>query len=626
MTEREPHWSRRDFVRFGAVASGIGLAGCSSRQQQQQTASGGDGGSTDSGSDGGSTDSGSDGGSSGGSGDDTLDFFVGRPATEVQFNPFNLGNYAHTLQDQLFEMVARAYTDGTVRPDLLEELTVEGDTLTMKFPEGFTWWNGEDLTAEDYYVGLELERYQNLETTKVDSHTLVDDYTLERKFKNAVEPGLMKMNITGAFVNTPRWIFQEYLDRYEDASGQDARDTVTQDLLQMTIPPQKLVDDKLGNGLYRMTDFTASETLVEKYEDHPYADRTNLNKARIIPQRGNDVNSLAANNKLDMRPDKIISETDRKTYPENLQNIYRLSWFRTQKFTFNYKNEHLANRNVRRAILSAVDLNSIVATMKQAGTVGAPCQLQTGLRSTLHDKFLGQEFTDKLIEYPVGKDTEKATEYMEKAGYSKKNGNWVDPDGSPFNFTILTQNEPQQVQPTKVYNDQLNSFGIKTNVSTVASSDYYPKLEEYTADIFWIWHVAAAIWHPIAYYSNDFYGIHVGDPSSGNETGPTGKPFETTIPSEVGAEEISGDGQTIQPAKLMNDLPFAKSAEKVNQMTKTLVQWFNFDLPDMVFVEEDSGYWGDVDDFDFPTKEDQELNTNRPGQFAFKNGWISRKE
>ncbi|ELK49672.1 peptide ABC transporter substrate-binding protein, partial [Haloferax sp. BAB-2207] len=34
-------------------------------------------------------------------------------------------------------------------------------------------------------------------------------------------------------------------------------------------------------------------------------------------------------------------------------------------------------------------------------------------------------------------------------------------------------------------------------------------------------------------------------------------------------------------------------------------------------------YWGDTQDFSMPTGDDYELNTNRPGEFSFKNGWIS---
>ncbi|MFC7203147.1 ABC transporter substrate-binding protein [Haloferax namakaokahaiae] len=605
--------SRRDLIKYGAVAGTAGLAGCfdSSGQTTDEE-------STDS-----NTDSSSNGGGGSGLADDTLDFPAGRPATDVQFNRYSLGNYAHTLQDQLFEEVARGYADGSVRPDLLEDMTVDGRTLTLTFPEGFKWWNGDDLTAEDYYIGLEIDRLQAPEESPIESNVLVDDYTIERTFKTAVSPNLMKANVAETFVNTPRSVYGEYLTRYEEASSDSEREAVTSDLLDMSITTQQLIDEGLGNALYRVTGFNSSETICELFEDHPYAERTDIPKVRILPETTSDVESLAVNDKLDMNPDVIMSDSQKSTYPDNIENVYRLNWFRTQKFTFNFKNEHIARLPIRRAIVNAVDFESMVAAMRQAGTVGAPAENQTALRSTIHEEYLGSDFVDQLIDYPVGKDLDAATAYMEQAGYSKENGTWVDPNGESFTFTVLTQNNNTQVQATKVFNDQLNAFGIQTKISTVSSTDYYQRLQTYEADIFWIWHVAKALWHPTAYFSNNFYGIEVGDPSSGGETGPTGKPFTTTIPNEVGATEIQGSGKEIQPAELMTTLPNSTSAEEVQEKTRDLVQWFNYALPDFVFVEEDSGYWGDTSDFSMPTGDEHELNTNRPGEFAFKNGWIS---
>ncbi|RDZ40030.1 ABC transporter substrate-binding protein [Haloferax sp. Atlit-10N] len=611
--KRSTNWSRRDLIKYGAVAGTAGLAGCFDSSGQTTTEE--------------STEGGTDGGTSTEGGatlaDDTLDYPAGRPATDVQFNRYSLGNYAHTLQDQLFEEVARGYADGTVRPDLLEDMTVDGRTLTLTFPEGFKWWNGDDLTAEDYYIGLEIDRLQSPEQSPIESNTLVDDYTIERTFKTAVSPNLMKANVAETFVNTPRSIYREYLTRYEEASSDSERESVTSDLLDMSITTQQLIDEGLGNALYRVTGFNSSETILEKFEDHPYASRTDIPNVRIIPETTSDVESLSVNDQLDMNPDVLMSESQQSRYPDNIENVYRLNWFRTQKFTFNFKNEHIARLPVRRAIVNAVDFESMVAAMRQAGTVGAPAENQTALRSTIHEEYLGSDFVDQLIDYPVGKDLETATQLLEDAGYTKENGTWVDPDGESFTFTVLTQNNNTQVQATKVFNDQLNAFGIQTKISTVSSTDYYQRLQTYEADIFWIWHVAKALWHPTAYFSNNFYGIEVGDPSSGNETGPTGKPFTTTIPSEVGATEVSGSGKEIQPAQLMNDLPNSESAEQVKERTRDLVQWFNYALPDFVFVEEDSGYWGDTQDFSMPTGDDYELNTNRPGEFSFKNGWIS---
>ncbi|WP_089870791.1 ABC transporter substrate-binding protein [Halogranum rubrum] len=566
--------------------------------------------------------SGGGGGGGGSGGEERLDFVGGRPPTQIQFNKWNLANFGHSFSTYFWTPVATAYSDGTISSDFLEDISIDGKEMTLTFPTGWTYWNGRDVTAEDYYVGSEIDRLQDPEASNYAGHELVDDRTIKRTFKGAVTPTLMKASLVGTAVNTPRWIFRDYLTRYEEASGADDRDAVTQELLKMTISTDQFIDEGLGNGLYKITQYNSAETITEKYEDHPYADRTDVAETRIVPV-GDNTDSLATSDKLDMALFGYIKEPER--YPDNIKNQFELNWFRTQKFILNWNNEHLANRNVRRAVISAISLNDITDSAVRAAYTAEPTQVQTGLRSSIHDEFLGQEFVDSLIKYPVDADTDTAAQYMEQAGYSKQGGTWTSSDGKKVNLNILTRTNIGQAQPTKILSDQLNQFGIETSLNAVGDN-YYTKLQEYEFDLGWVWHVAKALWHPTAYYSNDFYGVLAGDPSSGDDVGPTGVPFETTIPSQVGAAEVSGSGTTIQPAQLMNDLPASTSKEQTKNRTKQLVQWFNYDLPAIVYMQENSGYWGDEANFDFPTGEgDRKIDANNPGQHAWMRGWVSKK-
>ncbi|WP_239640440.1 ABC transporter substrate-binding protein [Halogeometricum pallidum] len=606
MTSDSNRLTRRRMIGAAGGALATGLAGCSGEGTNGDATAGG--------------------GTAGGSeGEKTLTIMDARQLTQIQFNSFNAANYANSWGVMTHDIVASGHSDGAVRPDLAEELTTDGKTLTITFPEDRTWWSGDDVTAEDLLVQLEITRLQDPEASAYESHELVDDYTLERRFKKSTTPELMRASIAGFVVNTPRWIYNDYLERYREASTAEERDAVTEDLLGMTISAKQLVEEGLGNSLYRLVRFNSSEGILEKFEDHPYADRTDVEQTRVIPWDTADPESFIVQNEVDLAFGDYITEEKRQRYPDNLQNQYELEWFRTQKFTFNYKNEHLSKRNVRRAVACAVDLPSIVAAANQAGIVGSPTQVQTGLRSSIHERYLGEGFTDKLIQYPVEGDAEAAAEYMRAAGYSKSGGEWVDEGGSSFSFTIIADSKSAQTQATKVFSDQLSAFGIGTEVQSIGL-DYYAKLQEYEFDIAWIWHVARALWHPTAYYSNNFYGVEVGDPSNGGDTGPTGIPFETTIPNRVGAETVSGNGQSIQPAKLMDDLPVAQTGDEMQEMTRTLVQWFNYDLPALVYVQENSGYWGDSRDFTFQMPEDKSLmSRTKPGRVAWLHGWVGQK-
>lgn len=615
-------WSRRQILGGSAGLAIAGLAGCSSDAGQGGQSGGSGTNSGGSGNAGGNASGNSSGGSN--SSGEVFAYAFARAPTEVQFNRYNVGNWGQSLQDQIYHQVARGYSDGSVGSEFLEELSADGKTLTLKFPKGFSWWEGRDVTAEDYYVGLEIDRLQNPEESSIQGNNLVDDYTIEINFKNQRTPFLMKAEVAETFVNTPRWIFQEYLDQLESAGSQDERDSVFNDLSTMQISTQQVVDEGLGNGLFKLDSFNSSKTVMTLFEDHPYADRTSIQKVNLIPEIGGNLTSMIASNQLDMQPNTLINQSTRSQFPDNLQNAYEYDWFRMQKFTFNWNSDHMGRRPVRRAIAHAVNLTPIVQAMKQAGTNGSPVETQTGIRPSIYERYLGEGWADQLIQYPTDSDNEGATRLMENAGYSKDGNNWVDPDGNSFSLSILTQNAPQQTQATKVFSDQLNDFGLQTEISSVDSTDYYQRLQSYEDDIYWIWHVAVALWHPIAYFSNDFYGVLAGNPSSDSDTGPTGVPFSLEIPEKVGAKEVQNGGRTIKPAELMNSLPTASTLEETRQKTRTLVQWFNYDLPGLVFVEENAGSWLDTGTFSMQTK-GHNLNTDRPGQVALKNGWIDLK-
>ncbi|WP_330633399.1 ABC transporter substrate-binding protein [Halocatena halophila] len=591
-------WDRRAFLGTSAGLVVTGFAGCLNNQQNQGTSSGGSG-----------------------DGETQLDFVGGRAPTEIQFNRWNQSNFGHTYSTLFWTGLATAYSDGTIKSDFLEDISVDGNQLTVTFPQDWTYWNGKDLTAKDYYIGVEIDRLQDPEASNYENHELVDEYTVTHTFKEAVTPTLMRASLIDMGVNTPRWIFEEYLTRYQDASGEDERESITEELLKKTISMETFVEEGLGNGLYEVESFSASETIVSKFEDHPYADRTDVDKCRIVPV-GDTTDQLATSDKLDMTLFGYIK--DSAQYPGNIENLMELQWFRTQKFILNWTNEHLGKRPVRRALVSALDLEAITQSAVDAAYTAEPTQVQTGLRSSIHDKYLGEEFVDSLISYPVAGDSKTATEYMEQADYAKENGTWTSPDGTTMSLTILTRDNAGQAEPSKVLRDQLQQFGIETEVNAVGDN-YYTKLQEYEFDLGWVWHVAKALWHPTAYFSNDFYGVLAGDPDSGNETGPTGVPFETTIPNTVGDKQVSGGGTTIKPAELMNQLPVSTSKEQVTERTKTLVQWFNYDLPAIVYMQENSGYWGDVANFSFPDGSgEKKMDANNPGQHAWMRGWITQ--
>lgn len=607
MTDDNKHWYRRSFVGASAGALTTLVAGCQDNSSN----------ATPSETTGGSSSTAANNPGGGELRESVYDFVGGRTPTEIQLNPWNLANFGHTYSLYVTTGLATGYADGTVSSDYLEDMSVDGKDLDLTFPTGWTYWNGRDLKAKDFYIQEEINRLQDPEASPYSNVELADEQTVRITFKNQVTPKLMKARLVTKNQITPRWIYEDYLERYQDASGQDERDDVTRELQKMTISVEQFANEGLGNGIYEIEKFNSAETVLTPYQDHPWADRTNLGQTKIVPVGGN-TDSLAKNDELDRV--SYIRESERPQYPENLQNQRKVQWFRTQKYILNWKNEHLGKRPVRRALISAIDLESITAAARRY--MAEPTQVQTGLRSSIHDQYLGSDFTDSLIEYPVGSDADAAAAYMEEAGYSKQGGTWTSSDGETVTLNVLTRDNAGQAQPTKVLSDQLNEFGIETNMNAIGE-DYYTKLQEWSFDIGWVWHVAKALWHPTAYYSNDFYGVLAGDPTR-DGPGPTGVPKTVTIPEEVGAETVDGSGKEIDPSQIMADLPSSSSEQQVKERTKTLSQWFNYDLPAIVYMQENTGYAGDAENFTFPG-EDKKMDMNYPGRGAWVRGWISGK-
>lgn len=600
-------WTRRKFVEIGAVAGTGLLAGCTGGDDS--SGDGGDGNTSGDGEDGSSSDDGE-------GGSDRFAAVIGRPLPEVQFNPFNIQNYGQTISMYLNVSLADGHADGTVQSRFLEDISTDGREMTMSIPEGWTYWNGDEITAEDLYTGLELTRYQNYDSTNYESHEIVDDYTVKRTFKSGVTPTLMQASLVGETFVHPE-LFSDYLEQYEDAGSADERESVTEELIQYTISAEEYIDGGYGTGVYRPTEWNNSRLDAELVEDHPMAESTDVPAVRIYAV-GGESEAMARNNTLDRA---YAHPNDTWMEGTDLEIERTINWFRAQKFILNWNNEHLANLNVRRAVMAIMPLEAMSAAANEAGYNAEPTQLQTGLRESIHGEYLGEDFTDQLIEYPVASDSEAAAEYMRAADYTKEGGSWVSPDGEQISFDILSRSNTGQALPTTAFSDALNRFGIETEVNAIGE-DYYTTLQNWDFDMGWVWHVASALWHPTSYFSNDFYGVRIGDPEETEGTGETGIPLTTTIPSEIGAEEISGSGQEIRPAQLSNDLPASESTEEVREKTRTLAWWFNYSLPAIAYIQENQTRAMDTANFEIVSDKDPSLDVSEPIMKGLFNGRI----
>lgn len=324
--------NRRRLLQLTGAGAAAGLAGCAGDEDDEPqitTTAGGGGGTTTGGGDGTTTSGGDDTASD----DTTASGELVEPVHDVQldviptranFNVYATKSFPSPIKYILWLNDHMTVIDGTTFWMLQEEDGISYDasskTLTRKYKEGYTWWNGEPVTAAQRRMIFEYNRLTAPEASNVEEHTLVDDYTMETVFKKPQNPNL----VTGTRPNFNEipWVIQPYYEDVQDASSQDERDKVVKELGEDMIGIEKFVSEGWGNGLYEISEWDSQQIMMEQREDHPHSDRTNLPKIRAKLCKGNACDQLIINDDTDSGHGVFPTKLEARS-PDYIQKIGR---------------------------------------------------------------------------------------------------------------------------------------------------------------------------------------------------------------------------------------------------------------------------------------------------------------
>jgi ABC-type transport system substrate-binding protein len=494
------------------------------------------------------------------------------------------------------------------------EFKNDGKEVVFHLNENYKWWDGTPLTAEDYVIQRQINQYQqhgSLEKANVQVE-VVDDYTAKEVRQSPVNPTARLLGHISP-IYTKRSFYREWLERYEDASSEDEVDSITQELTQTQISFQEAVDNGMGSGLFKPTDWNPTRVTWEKFDDHPRADWTNLEEWTWELVEGDQkLDQAFQSGRFDMGElnfDLVAKEDD------NIENVVEMPLPGVPKLTINFDNKHLARRGVRQAIAHIIDHDEIREVLKaNFGTPYQPHPDITGMASPVGDTWLGSDFLGKLNDYGSKAQPEKARQAMENAGYSKDGEYWVGPDGDEV--TGLTYISPpwaiyQQIE--KYLSPKLNEFGIGNEQVLPSRSNFYKRLNEtYEFDLLNAFHFG---FHPTTSYFVDegwpsgFDNYRAvaepvddvqNEPELTNDTSPRLKhPIRSEFPSEVGDNEMSGSSETLYPIKWNNIMGSTQNRDEIVNLARKLAWYYNWQVPHIGFYEEIWNYWGRTDKYTF---------------------------
>jgi peptide/nickel transport system substrate-binding protein len=416
--------TRRKWLKAVGGGSAALVAGCAG-DGGDGGGDGGDGG--DGGGDGGRNDSdgGGDGGDGGGSQvlDTTFEWGNIGNTTQMNFNVAALKNASPGEVNTLIWDTLAVFRpfSGDYRNEIATDWSIDGKTLAVTMSEDYVWEDGDDLTAEHVALNLRLLEIQGTTLWNfAESVSAAGDYTVEVQM-GEVNPELALVPALDNIIWAKGDAYTGFVQSYSDASTDEERKSVRQNLFQHTD------DSPIANGPFRLDDIDSQRAIFKRRGDHPRADQINFTTCRGRAGTNENTSYQAGiANEIDAISGNVPPQI-REKLGNNWQFTIHPAGGGHATF-FNFNEAPYDDRNVRKAIAHVTNeqkYNRLLGELTHAVPT-----VSDGLTNAVTSNWLSEDFVGKLEDYS-GSNTEKAAEYLEKAGYSKSGGTWKR-DGKPL--------------------------------------------------------------------------------------------------------------------------------------------------------------------------------------------------
>lgn len=359
---------------------------------------------------------------------DTL--VVGLYSEPIDMNPHMQANqYSQMPKHQMYETLFITDGDGVMQPVLATGYEyVDDTTLIITLREGVQFHSGGEMTAKDVLFSLKLiseslNAQIATEHVDVENCKAINDYTVEIKMK---EPFAAEIN----YLNWPLTAIVSE-DGYSQIDG---------DYTKMSI----------GTGPYKLVEYVkdshTSMTAFEGYweEDKPYIQNLTFRVIAEDTTRSLELQSGGidvATNLASMDVDSIENSPD--TY------VIRKPTFQTTYLFMNQNNKYLADYNVRKAILSAIDWKSAI-------------EVAFGQRGEYSSSMLTDGVEGAVELNPIPYDPEAAKQILTDAGYQE----------GQIELNIYTNTLDVRVRLAEMIQGFLDQIGIKVNVVSLEASAF----------------------------------------------------------------------------------------------------------------------------------------------------------
>jgi peptide/nickel transport system substrate-binding protein len=368
------------------------------------------------------------------------------------------GTSVYNIVINMFPQAFHAQPDFTVKMDeafldSAEQTSTDPQTIVYKIKQNAVWSDDTPITADDFIYFWEQQNGK-IKSNDVASTTGYDQV-------ESVEGSDNGKTVTMVF-KEPYTDWQGMYDGILPSHYISKRPGGWNTGLDKE--PEKIP----SGGWFKVDNYTADQSLTLVRNDKYYGQKANLDSVvfRFLPESTTQPAALQ-NNEVDLiYPQPQLDQVQQvKALTDVTSEInFGLSF---EHLDFNFKNEHLGDINVRKAIATGVNIPELVErTVKQFSDKAQPL----GNRIFL----TGQpEYQDHFGQYGKG-DTAAATKLLEGAGYTKGADGIYAKDGKKLSvrFSTTAGNKLRETQG-ELFQAQMKEIGVEIKISNVDSTKFF---------------------------------------------------------------------------------------------------------------------------------------------------------
>ena len=442
--------------------------------------------------------------------DNTLDHIISLAPTEGRFNPYgNSANFSFRWYWAMFDQWAvHDKKTNKTKGMILKDWTYNDDgSVVFKLRDSYTWHDGSDLTADDAVTQLKIGKLMQTVNKGYGAQPVYENVQKTGKYElqfDLTEPDISREIFEFGHLKRRGWfwahrdIWGEFADLYDDASGEKALNDARAKMQQTVKRPVWDNSQVPGNSIWEFVSGEENVAHMEAYDDYysPFSD---------TDWAGGEITGDQINYKLDwhrypnqqQRTQAMTENIIDVSYPPDSQSardqLKKNGWTPANNLSadeivptmrsgamgilFNCQSDLTGDPRVRKAIYHVVPRKKLVEWVTDYQTYWIEDQHVSGLGQDKEVPWFGgleswpNSDLKKLEQYAHTEsdvNTEKATQLLEDAGWSKNGGRWKDSNGHDVTlrfYTATSGEEPMALRFAQIAKSYLDKFGLKTEVT-----------------------------------------------------------------------------------------------------------------------------------------------------------------